>query len=90
MTDSAKTAIARVEQDLSAVKENTACLPKLCNTVAEHGETIKSHAQSIDLLETGNQIISARMWTIAIGVILALLTGLSSITVALIVALTKK
>jgi hypothetical protein len=57
---------------------------------AEHGEAIKSHKQSIDLLEIGNQIISARMWAIAIGVILALLTGLGSITVALIVGLTKK
>jgi len=42
MTDSTSTAIARVEENLKAVILNTACLPELAKTVAEHGIAIEA------------------------------------------------
>jgi len=43
MNDSTRTALARVEEKLEAVKENTKCLPELSRLVTRHDERLKSH-----------------------------------------------
>jgi hypothetical protein len=41
--DSTRTAIARVEENLKAVVQNTEPLPELIKLVAKHDERIRSH-----------------------------------------------
>ena len=52
MPDSTKIAIARVEEKLKAVILNTACLPDLAKTVAEHGKTIEAVEKNTTCLPT--------------------------------------